>query len=144
MKQTIVHIISILLFILMSTPSTSSFAAGATPQPQSSPEGSYSESKEKPSEKGTSKSGVDEILQLPASLPGNEDVQTLKMGESIKLDHLGPIILNSDGTTRQISNWDTLSEREREVTWRRIKKRNEERRQQLLLENDIQQKNDET
>ncbi|MGK3733339.1 MAG: putative Fe-S protein YdhL (DUF1289 family), partial [Bacillariaceae sp.] len=43
-----------------------------------------------------------------------------------------PIILNSDGTTRRISNWESLSDHEKEVTWRRIKKRNEERRNVLL------------
>jgi predicted Fe-S protein YdhL (DUF1289 family) len=49
----------------------------------------------------------------------------------MKLDHLGPIIINTDGTTRRIDNWDTLSEREKETTWRRIKKRNAERREML-------------
>jgi hypothetical protein len=36
------------------------------------------------------------------------------------------------GTTRRIENWDKLSEKEKEVTWRRISKRNEERRKMLL------------
>lgn len=49
----------------------------------------------------------------------------------MKLDHLGPIIINTDGTTRRIDDWDTLSEREKETTWRRIKKRNAERREML-------------
>lgn len=61
------------------------------------------------------------------------------MGESLKLDHLGPIILNTDGTTRRIDNWDNLTEREREVTWRRIKKRNEERRKILEAQQQQQQ-----
>ena len=70
-------------------------------------------------------------LLLPPSNDDNKDIKTLKLGESMKLDHLGPIILNTDGTTRRIDNWDILTEREREVTWRRIKKRNEERRKVL-------------
>jgi predicted Fe-S protein YdhL (DUF1289 family) len=45
---------------------------------------------------------------------------------------MGPIIINTDGTTRAIANWDELSEREKEVTWKRISKRNEERRKILL------------
>jgi len=47
---------------------------------------------------------------------------------------MGPIILNTDGTTRRIENWDTLTKHEQEVTWRRISKRNEIRRQALLKE----------
>jgi predicted Fe-S protein YdhL (DUF1289 family) len=35
--------------------------------------------------------------------------------------------VNGDGTISRISNWDVLSEREREVVVRRITKRNEER-----------------
>lgn len=72
-----------------------------------------------------------EVLQLPPSDPNNSDVQTLQFGQAMKLDHLGPIIINTDGTTRRIDNWDTLSEREKETTWRRIKKRNAERREML-------------
>jgi predicted Fe-S protein YdhL (DUF1289 family) len=51
---------------------------------------------------------------------------------------MGPVIINTDGTTRRISNWNELSEQEREVSWRRIAKRNEERREKLL-EAQIQQ-----
>lgn len=72
-----------------------------------------------------------ELLQLSAGDPNNTNVRTLQMGESLKLEKLGPIIINTDGTTRTIDNWDTLTEREREVTWRRIKKRNAERREIL-------------
>ena len=45
---------------------------------------------------------------------------------------MGPVIINTDGTTRQISNWDQMTKREQEVTWKRISKRNEERRKVLL------------
>ncbi|KAG5178179.1 hypothetical protein JKP88DRAFT_188785 [Tribonema minus] len=54
-------------------------------------------------------------------------VPSLKVGETMRLDHLGPIIINSDGTTRRITNWDTMTERERQVALRRIAKRNKER-----------------
>jgi len=52
---------------------------------------------------------------------------------------MGPVIINTDGTTRQIANWDQMTKREQEVTWKRISKRNEERRKALLE----QQKNEE-
>lgn len=72
------------------------------------------------------------IPQLPAPNNDNEDIPVIRLGETIRLEEMGPIILNSDGTTRRISNWDTMTEKEREVTWKRISKRNEERRQRLL------------
>lgn len=48
-------------------------------------------------------------------------------GESIKLDELGPIIINSDGTTRRIANWNELTQQEKDSTWRIISRRNKER-----------------
>jgi hypothetical protein len=71
-----------------------------------------------------------EILQLPPADP-NSDLPKLELGQAMKLDILGPIIINTDGTTRRIDNWDTLTEKEKEVTWRRIRKRNAERREML-------------
>ena len=71
-----------------------------------------------------------EILQLPESDP-DANIPKLQFGQSLKLEGVGPVIINSDGTTRTIANWDTLTEREKEVTWRRIKKRNAERREIL-------------
>lgn len=47
------------------------------------------------------------------------------------------------GTTRRIENWDQMTERERQVTWRRISKRNEERRQKLLQQLEQQQQENE-
>lgn len=90
--------------------------------------------------------GNEELLQLPPSDPNNSngEIKTLQMGESLKLDHLGPIILNTDGTTRRIDNWDTLTEREKEVTWRRIRKRNEERRKILEAEQQQQEQKTDT
>ena len=59
--------------------------------------------------------------------------------ETIKFDEMGPIIINADGTTRQISNWENMSANEQKVAWRRISKRNEERRKALLEEQQQQQ-----
>ena len=52
--------------------------------------------------------------------------------ESIRFEEMGPIIINSDGSTRQIDNWDKMTKSEQEVAWRRISKRNEQRRKALL------------
>jgi len=74
----------------------------------------------------------EEIPQLPASSSRDPNTPTLKFGETLKLDHLGPIVLNVDGSTRRIDNWDEMTEQEKEVTWRRIKERNRIRREALL------------
>lgn len=77
-------------------------------------------------------------LLLPSSDENNENRTSINLGETISFAELGPIILNSDGTTRRIDNWNTLTKQEQETTWRRIKKRNAERRERLLLEQEQQ------
>lgn len=81
-----------------------------------------------------------EIPQLPAADP-NANIPSLKFGETLRFDELGPIIINTDGTTRRIDNWSELTEKEKEVTWRRISKRNEQRRKMLLEQQQLQQGN---
>ena len=54
------------------------------------------------------------------------------MGETLRFEEMGPIIINVDGSTRRIDNWDQMTDQEREVAWRRISKRNAERRKKLL------------
>lgn len=80
-----------------------------------------------------------ELPQLPASDP-EADIPTIQLGETISFEQFGPIILNNDGSTRRIANWDILSDHEKEVTWRRISKRNEERRQKLLKQQEEMQR----
>jgi hypothetical protein len=64
---------------------------------------------------------------------------TLKLGETMKFAELGPIIVNSDGTTRRITNWSTMTDAEQAVTLRRIGKRNQER--MADLKRDAQEQN---
>lgn len=52
-------------------------------------------------------------------------------GPPLPLDHLGPIVLNSDGTTSRITNWADMSEPERARTAAVIARRNEKRRTAL-------------
>ena len=72
-----------------------------------------------------------EVPQLPEADP-NANIPRINLGETIRFEEMGPVILNTDGTTRRIANWDNLTEQEKKVTWRRISKRNEERRKVLL------------
>jgi hypothetical protein len=83
----------------------------------------------------SSLTGGESSDNIPRLLPAGEndkDIPVLKLGETISFEALGPIILNTDGTTRRIANWDDMTEPERQTTWRRIKVRNEQRRQHLL------------
>ena len=64
----------------------------------------------------------------PKSVDSPVKPTELKLGgEAIAMEHLGPIIINADGTTRRIANWDSLSSGEKESSWRIIKARNEKR-----------------
>lgn len=68
----------------------------------------------------------DEILQLP--LPGEaSSSQSLHLGEKLALDHLGPIIINKDGTMRRITNWSGLTADEKKHTLRKVAQRNQKR-----------------
>jgi hypothetical protein len=43
---------------------------------------------------------------------------------TVSLDHLGPMVVNVDGTLSRISNWDKMAEVEKTATRRIIGKRN--------------------
>lgn len=94
-------------------------------------------------EGGDSQAEVGEgtLPQLPEA-SNDSSIPSIKLGESITLEEMGPIIINSDGTTRAIDNWDQMTKGEQEVAWRRISQRNEKRRKALLEQQ--QQKQGET
>eukprot|EP01031_Cornospumella_fuschlensis_P038187 gene38187-46399_t len=68
-----------------------------------------------------------EIPLLPAASENREGYRTLSLGQSVAMDELGPIIINPDGTTRRITNWNTLSKQEQMNSWRVIGERNKKR-----------------
>lgn len=113
-----------------ATISSAALASSSTPSAESNRLTSGVDSAEE------AKTG-DAIPLLPPPDP-DSNLPSIKLGETISFEEMGPVIINSDGTTRRIDNWETLSEKEREVAWRRISKRNEERRK-LLLEQQQQQ-----
>lgn len=49
----------------------------------------------------------------------------------MKLDHLGPMVVNVDGTLSQIGNWQQMSEIEKRNTLRVLGKRNQKRLEAL-------------
>mmetsp|Transcript_5996 Transcript_5996/g.8320 ORF Transcript_5996/g.8320 Transcript_5996/m.8320 type:complete len:109 (+) Transcript_5996:14-340(+) len=73
------------------------------------------------------------VLGLPAPSDFKGESKTAS-GDGIKFDKLGPVVLNSDGTISRIANWHKMTKREQDLTYKRIVKRNNERRQALLAE----------
>ena len=68
----------------------------------------------------------EKILALPAAGGG-------KPNDTLRMDHLGPIIVNNDGTMSRIANWEALSDGEKAVALRRIAKRNQERLEAIRI-----------
>ncbi|KZP09552.1 hypothetical protein FIBSPDRAFT_873483 [Athelia psychrophila] len=62
--------------------------------------------------------------------PGESKVVQVD-GASMRLDHLGPMVINLDGTVARISNWDAMSEAERLNTLRVLGRRNRGRVEEL-------------
>ena len=74
---------------------------------------------------------------IPHQAVEQDGSDTLEVDDSqyvSKLDALGPIILNTDGTMGRIHNWNEMSENEREMAFRLISKRNKARKEALLLQ----------
>lgn len=53
-------------------------------------------------------------------------------GSTVKLDHMGPLVVNKDGSLSRINNWGEMSEIEKKNTLRVLGKRNMLRREALL------------
>jgi predicted Fe-S protein YdhL (DUF1289 family) len=54
------------------------------------------------------------------------------------LDSLGPFVIGKDGSLSRITNWNKMTETEQSVAWKRIAKRNKERRDLLLEKQKLQ------
>ncbi|SJX66264.1 uncharacterized protein SRS1_10950 [Sporisorium reilianum f. sp. reilianum] len=76
---------------------------------------------------------------VPLGLPAPSDVPTsTEPNNVIKLDHLGPMVVNSDGTISRIANWQNLSDIEKERSLRLLAKRNNARMQSLKAKEEAQ------
>lgn len=65
-------------------------------------------------------------LPAPSDAPSGQDAN-----QTIKLDHLGPMIVNSNGTISRISNWSQLTQPEKDRSLRLLAKRNNVRMEGL-------------
>ncbi|KAG9530511.1 hypothetical protein KCU93_g2566, partial [Aureobasidium melanogenum] len=65
-------------------------------------------------------------LGLPEPPAGGIQLD-VNSGEGVALDHLGPMVVNKDGTISRITNWDKMAEIEKKNTLRILQKRNKQR-----------------
>mmetsp|Transcript_106000 Transcript_106000/g.167366 ORF Transcript_106000/g.167366 Transcript_106000/m.167366 type:complete len:106 (-) Transcript_106000:12-329(-) len=88
----------------------------------------------------TSASLFDHREEAPLQLENSErtsenDQQTVVVdGNPIKMDKLGPIVINVDGSMSRINNWHEMTEQEQKNTLRLIGKRNQQRLAKLRAE----------
>lgn len=66
-----------------------------------------------------------QVPLLPPPKPESGAPQLEVGGEGVKLDHLGPMVVNKDGSLSRIANWDSMSAREKKVTLKRLGERNQ-------------------
>lgn len=80
---------------------------------------------------GTQEKPQGETLALPGPEEGETTVLDVSSGQSVSLDHLGPMVVNTDGSLSRINNWAEMSAIEQKTTLKIIGKRNKQRLQAL-------------
>ncbi|KAF4984259.1 hypothetical protein FDECE_17126 [Fusarium decemcellulare] len=74
----------------------------------------------------------DDVAAAGAEAGGRGDgVTALRVGESVRLDALGPLVVNTDGSMGRVGNWAGMTEGEREATLRLLGRRNKQRLEAL-------------
>jgi hypothetical protein len=91
----------------------------------------------KPTSENADTENTPQDPKFPLGLPSPSDstpTTTIDMsngGSTVKLDHMGPLVVNKDGTLSRISNWAEMADIERQNTLRILGKRNQLRREAL-------------
>ncbi|KAF9965838.1 hypothetical protein BGZ70_003985 [Mortierella alpina] len=107
---------------MSSLPSTST--SSTTPSTESQPPSHSADQEKSP-------------LALPAPEDVPRDSQQLEVnGKDIKLDILGPVVVNEDGTMSRIDNWSEMADIEKANVRRILLKRNAQRLTRLRAERD--------
>ncbi len=76
----------------------------------------------------SSDASAETLLALPAPEDVGQNITLdVSTGEPVVMDHLGPVVVNADGTLARISTWGSMIDKEKELKKRRIAKRNVER-----------------
>ncbi|KAG1740166.1 uncharacterized protein EDB91DRAFT_361075 [Suillus paluster] len=86
-----------------------------------------------PSEATPPRTSINDDQQTPSATPlliappaddRNAKQVTLGSSETVKLEALGPMVVNGDGTLSRIANWETMTEKEKVRTIRVVAARN--------------------
>ncbi|KAG5917370.1 hypothetical protein E4U53_004203 [Claviceps sorghi] len=67
------------------------------------------------------------LLALPSASDTTTTLDVSGDGSSVRLDHLGPLVVNTDGTMSRIGNWAQMADVEKETALRILARRNKER-----------------
>lgn len=76
-----------------------------------------------------------EQLALPSVSDTTDTNADQSQHSTVKLDQLGPAVVNSDGTLSRIQNWENMTTAERERTLKVLGKRNMLRQKKLEEQN---------
>jgi hypothetical protein len=106
--------------------------------PSSTPETNTNKPNQEPSSQpqNSGSEQAQEQLYLPETASAEEGQPKqlrLDLGADggVSLDHLGPMVVNVDGTLSRIGNWDQMTEMEQKSTLRVLGKRNKQRLEAL-------------
>lgn len=104
--------------------------SSSTPPTEQAPE------KQEPNETQPQEGAPKEQLYLPSTeSPSDGQAKQLRLDlgadGGVSLDHLGPMVVNVDGTLSRIGNWEQMTEIERKNTLRVLGKRNKQRLEKL-------------
>lgn len=100
-----------------------------TSSPTTTPSNEPQQERQQPPENNENKAPQ---LALPSTSDSTNQILDVNgQGTTVSLDHLGPIVVNQDGTMSRISNWDKMTEIEKKNTVRIIGKRNKQRLEAL-------------
>jgi hypothetical protein len=102
--------------------------------PLSKASGNQAKDDSLPTEQRQDQASQNTPLPLPSPDSSTNDTTTIDLSSgsnTVALDHLGPLVVNKDGTLSRISNWGEMSEIERQNTVRVLGKRNMLRREAL-------------
>ncbi|WZH46278.1 uncharacterized protein QYS62_007352 [Fusarium acuminatum] len=88
-------------------------------------------------ESPSSATAAKDANKMPLPLPAPEQdssaadkgdgVTSLRVGESVRLDAMGPLVVNTDGTMGRIGNWAGMTEGEKAQTLKLLGRRNKQR-----------------
>jgi hypothetical protein len=85
--------------------------------------------------------GDDEPIQIPAIEYAPQVYTGVEQrSQTVSMDQLGPIVVNTDGTMQRITNWDKMTEAEQANVMRVLSKRNAQRLAALQQKQDSDNK----